>query len=148
MDLVAYDDDDRRYLSLPAVLLSMVLVALVGVGATLVATGGSDVRASEPSVSAPQGLQVPSPSSAGSAAPADACAQALRRADTALERSARIEQALAAQTQVVDGLLDERLTAAQVLDRSLPALTQAATDRTAFLEELAAYRAARGGCPG
>ena len=160
MDLVAYDDNDRRYVPL---ILSVAAVVLTG----LLAAGTTFLLARSPQFEPPDGLRAPqaasstdeaSPSaSAGTptgptAAPDEstsaACATALAQADALAQRSTALEQALADHTRIMDELLAERLTAEQALDETLPVLTRGATERDRFRDELAAYQSSRGACTG
>ncbi len=155
MDLVVYDDDDHRYVPWGVVLAALLLVAaVVGAGTFLLGRSASStdeiggVRALEPAT-APSASGAPAESSPSPAAgPAPSCADALAQADAALERSERIEQALAEHTRLMDELLAQRLDTQQALDQTLPVLTQGATERRLFAQELAAYERSRQECPG
>lgn len=160
MDLVVYDDDEKRYVPWAVALVGVLLIALLAAGLTFLlarrASGAQDAEAVG-GVSSPApatgpddatASAAPSASSAAGAASPPACRTALERADAALERSVAIERALAAHTDVVDELLAERIGTQEALDRSLPVLTEGATERGRFAQDLEAYRAARGQCSG
>ena len=78
---------------------------------------------------------------------APACEAALLRADAALERSVALDEALAQHTEIMDELLAERIDVEQALDRTLPVLTDAATERRRFEQDLSAYVESRQECP-
>jgi hypothetical protein len=154
LDVVVYDEEDRRYV--PA-LLALLLVAGAAVLAAAVAflvlrspASASSAGPSGPSVVA----TAPAPSASPTLGQSDpqagstggTCTQALAAADTALDRAGNLDRELAAHTKVLDDLLAKRTDAAGVLDQSLPILTEAATDRLRFAEELKAYRDARKAC--
>ena len=152
MDLVVYDDDEKRYVPWAVALTAALLVALLTAGLTfLLARGASGDEAQQ----AVGGQSSPEPATAPTAdapsgtgpTPAPACEAALLRADAALQRSAAVEQALADHTAIMDELLAERITAQQALDRTLPVLTDGATERRRLEEALAAYQDARAECP-
>jgi hypothetical protein len=151
VDLVVYDDDEKRYVPWLVALAAVLLVALVTAGVTFLlarqasGTDGADLGGltSPAPASAPPSA---SPSGGGTAASAS-CLTALLRADEALERSVAVEQALTEHTGIVDELLAERITLEQALERALPVLTAGATERQAFEEQLAAYTQAREACP-
>jgi hypothetical protein len=156
VDLVVYDDDDHRYVPWRVVLAALLLVAAL-VGAATFVLGRSAAGAEEvgglsalepvtaPSTPASSAPASSSPSPEGSSAPT--CASALTRADAALERSQRLEQALAEHTRLMDELLAQRLDTQQALDQTLPVLTEGATQRRLFAEDVAAYERARQECP-
>lgn len=131
--------DGRRYLPggsvIPLAVLGLALAAGSGLGLARLLDGESTV--SRPVAARP----TPSP-----AAPGGCAGAALTRADTLVDRSRRLEAALAAHTLVLDDLLAARVGADEAVQRSLPVLTGAATDRRLFLEEAAAYEQAREGC--
>ena len=152
MELVVYDDDDRPYVPWRVVLSALLLVAAV-VGAVTFLLGRSVSSADEISgVSSVQPATAPS-GAAGTASPRagttprPTCFGALAQADAALEHSERIEQALAEHTRLMDELIARRLDADQLVEQSLPVLTQGATERRRFAEELQAYELARQVCP-
>ena len=149
MDLVVYDDEERRYVPWGVVLSALLLVAAV-VGAVTFLLGRSASGVEEVT-----GLSAPQPATASAtaspsagASPAPACLEALRSADVALERSTQLEQALAEHTRLMDQLLAGQLDPEQALEQTLPVLTSGATDRRRFEEELAAYERLRQECPG
>ncbi len=146
MDVVVYDDEDRRYVPAHVTLLFGVLVALLAVGLTVLFTGH---RTADPvPLVQPAPVVGSSDPQAGEAQPAPepACTQALAQGDAALQRAKAISSALGAQTSAVDDLLARRITREQLLARSLPVLTASATDRTRFAQELATYERSRAGC--
>ena len=169
MDLVVYDDDDRRYVPWLVSITAVVVGALLAAGLTYLlarpsaadevsgTTSGAAATAptleptAEPTTE-PTAEPTPSPEGDAPAqqegtAPVAACTDALADADAALERSSRLATALAEHTRIVEELLAERVTTQQALDQSLPVLTRGATDRRLFTEELARYRGARQACP-
>lgn len=175
MDLIVYDDDDRRYVPWAVALASVLLVALLtGVLTLLLARQASDpgdqvavsrLGAPEPATApstspsgtptaerSPTPSAVPSsvaPAIAGPATrptPASTCLAALRRADTALARSEAVAKALAAHTAIMNELLGKRISADQALDRALPVLADGATERRLFDEALSDYRGSRERC--
>jgi hypothetical protein len=140
VDVLVYDDNDRRYVPLLVALSSALLAGLVigGVGFGL---GRSNPIQPVSGVTEPQAAQGQSPVAAEST-----CAALVERADAALGVGARLETALAEQTSVMDELLAQRASSEQVLDRALPPLTAAAKDRQAFLAAVTAYQDARASC--
>jgi hypothetical protein len=97
-----------------------------------------------------QRRRAPPPTSAAPvAAPTQdpSCRDALLQADAALERSVAIDEALTKHTQIIDELLAERIDAQAALDQSLPVLTDGATERRRFQQDLQAYSQARQECP-
>ena len=147
MDLVVYDDDEKRYVPWAVALAGVLLVALVTAGLTFLLARQASGQSQEQAVG---GSASPAPASAPSAgsSPAPPCVEALQRADAALERSASLDEALAEHTSIMDELLAERIDAAQALDRALPVLTEGATQRERFEQELSAYTASREQCSG
>lgn len=169
MDLVVYDDDEKRYVPWAVALAALLVVTLVTAGVTFLlarqASGAEDSQAVG-GVSSPEPATAPSaaataaaptaspapaaPTSAPPAAaptPAPACTAALLRADAALERSVALDEALGQHTEIMDELLAERIDAQGALDRALPVLTDAATERRRFQQELSAYSESRQECP-
>ena len=169
MDLVVYDDDEKRYVPWPVTLAALLLVAVVTAASTflLARQASGDEQEQEQAVS---GVSAPEPATAPSATPATpsavptsaaptsappavaptpdpACVAALLRADAAVERSVALDEALARHTEIMDELLAERIDAQEALDRALPVLTDAATDRRRFQQDLSAYSASRQDCP-
>jgi len=137
VDVVVYDDEDKRYVPLLVALGSAALVATV-IGGLTYELGRSQPVESQPLSS------VTEPQAAASEEPA--CASAVEQADAALAIGERLERSLADQTSLVDELLAERATSEQVLDQALPPLTASAKDRQAFLQAVAAYRQAQDEC--
>jgi hypothetical protein len=164
VDLVVYDDDEQRYVPWRVALVALLLAALLTAALTFLlvrqASGAQDQQAVG-GVSSPEPATAPSetPSSAPtSAAPTSAapvaaptqdpsCRDALLQADAALERSVAIDEALTKHTQIIDELLAERIDAQAALDQSLPVLTDGATERRRFQQDLQAYSQARQECP-
>lgn len=182
MDLVVYDDDEKRYVPWAVALAGVLLVAALASALTFLlarqaagdegtqAISGVSVPAPATSPSAvPSASDDPAPPATGSATPtptaaadvapsqtaatsaapataAPACAAALLQADEVLQRSVALDEALAQHTQIMDELLAERIDAAEALDRTLPVLTEGATARNRFQQELAAYSDSRGEC--
>jgi hypothetical protein len=183
VDLVVYDDDEKRYVPWAVALAGLLLVALVTAGLTFAlarqasgdqgeqALGGITTPApatspsaaapataapptTEPSAAAPSAAPATSapaaaPTTAPAAAPAaaPACAAALRRADEALERAVALDEALSQHTEIMDELLAERIDAEEALDRTLPVLTDGATERRRFEQDVSSYSESRGDCP-
>ena len=161
MDLVVYDDDEKRYVPWAVALAALLLVALLTAGLTFLlvrqASGAEEPQAvggvaSPEPATAPSTPAPPTPAPAGetpapaAATAAPACEAALARADAALTRAEAVEQALADHTEIVDELLAERITSDQALDRALPVLTDGATERRLLDEALTAYRESREEC--
>jgi hypothetical protein len=144
VDVVVYDEEDRRYVPLVFVLLLALLLAVLAVLATgLALRGGSEAAASGAAIP----RQQTSSDQAGTVVqPSGDCLAALERGDTTVARAERLESELKAHTEAMDDLLAKRITADQLVDRSLPVLTESATDRRRFAEELKAYQAARRAC--
>jgi len=135
VDLLVYDDEDRRYVPALVAMGAVVLVALV-VGAVVFLLGRTQSVEPLSGVTEPQAAVVEQPS----------CASALELADAALELGDQLERSLSEQTSLVDELLARRATAEQVLDEALPPLTAGAKDRRVFLESVTAYQQARADC--
>jgi hypothetical protein len=141
VDVVVYDDADKRYVPL---LVAAVLALLAGlvIGGLSYELGrrqpGPQLGAAGPvgGVSEPQ----------AAARADDACVPAVERAQAALDIATRLSGALEEQTSVMDELLADRVTQSQALDRSLPVLTTAAKDRQEFADALTAYEQARAAC--
>ena len=157
MDALVYDERDRRYLRLLVVLQLVAGAAVLAAAVTYLVvhhpsstpTGGSFISAaSGPLVPADPAATTPPVGAADpqAGATSTSCAQAFATADAALSRAGLLGRELAAHTKVLDDLLAKRTNAAGVLDQSLPILTEAATDRLRFAEELKAYQDARKGC--
>ena len=166
MDLVVYDDDEKRYVpwavALAAVLLVAVLTAVLTFVLARQATGdegtsavggvGTPEPATAPSAS-PSGGAPSEPAAAGTRAPVaeptsdPACVDALLQADAALERAVAVDEALTRHTEIMDELLAERIDAQEALDRTLPVLTEGATERRRFQQDLSAYSQSRQECP-
>ena len=159
MDLVVYDDDDRRYVPWKVSVAAVVLTGVLAAGIALLFVGftqrgerdqpsppqaASSSREASPTASADAPT---TPTAAPAEAASAACATALAQADAVAQRSTALEQALAEHTRIMDELLAQRLTADQALDEALPVLTRGATERDRFQDELAAYRSSRGACP-
>ncbi len=173
MDLVVYDDEEKRYVPWAVALTAMLIVALLtavltfllarqasgnepeqplgGVGSPEPATAPSATSSATPSA-------VPSSAAPSSAAPASAppivgptpapaCVAALLLADAAIEHSVAVDEALAQHTEIMDELLAERIDAQEALDRTLPVLTDGATERRRFEEAATDYRDSREQCP-
>ena len=168
MDLVVYDDDEKRYVPWTVALAAVLAVALLTAVLTFLLArqaSGDEGQQAVSGVSTPEPATAPTtspsatpdavPSSAApatgpaAAAPAQdpACIDALLQADAALERSVALDAALTQHTEIMDELLAERIDAEEALDRTLPVLTDGATERRLFQQELSAYSQARQGCP-
>lgn len=155
MDLVVYDDDEKRYVPWAVALAAVLLVALLTAVLTFLlarqASGSEDEQAVT-GTSSPEPATAPSSAPPTAAAPAagpspvPACVAALLRADAAVTQAQSVEQALAEHTAIVDELLAERITAEQALDRALPVLTDGATARRQLEQAVGAYRDARERC--
>ena len=158
MDLVVYDDDEKRYVPWAVALAAVLLVALLTAVLTFLlarsATGDEGDQAVG-GVSSPEPATAPttSPSAPAAGSTADgptaapACVAALLQADSALERSVALDEALTKHTEIMDELLAERIDAQEALDRTLPVLTDGATERRRFQQDLSAYSQARQQCP-
>ena len=151
MDLVVYDDEERRYVPWMVSVAAVVLTALLAAGVTYLLAGPSDPEPQQlGGLSTSEAATAPSPTPEPSIAATgtdEGCAVALDQADAALQRSVLLEQALDEHTRIMDELLAERLAPEQALDQTLPVLTSGATERERFLEELAAYEQSRQSCP-
>ena len=182
MDLVVYDDDEKRYVPWAVALAAVLGVALLTAVLTFVlarqASGSEDGQplsgvtspapATSPTPAAASPTPSPTPFETPSSAPTSAapttaaptsaapvaaptqdpsCRDALLQADAALERSVAIDEALTKHTQIIDELLAERIDAQAALDQSLPVLTDGATERRRFQQDLQAYSQARQECP-
>ena len=166
MDLVVYDDDEKRYVPWAVALAALLVVALVTAALTFVlarqASGDEEDlpvggRVTQQPATAPSAAPSTAPSAAASpagveapvaaATPAPGCVAALLRADAVLEQAAAVDAALAEHTAIMDELLAERIDADEALDRTLPVLTDGATGRRELEQELAAYSEARQDCP-
>ena len=144
MDVVVYDDMDKRYVPLLVAIGSALLAAVI-IGGLFYELGRSQQPVAPlSSVSDSQEGELTEPQ-AGTA-PDPACSAAVERADAALAIGDRLERSLAGQTSLLDELLAGRATSEQVLDRALPPLTAGAKDRQAFVEAATAYREARADC--
>jgi hypothetical protein len=135
VDLLVYDDEDKRYVPALVALGGALLVALV-IGTLAFFLGRTPPAEPVGGVTSPQ---------AGSQQPSS-CQAALEQAEAALTLATRLETALREQTSVMDELLARRLTQEQALDRALPPLTAGAKDRQAFLDAVTTYRQAREAC--
>lgn len=143
MDLVVYDDDEKRYVPWAVALAGVLLVALVTAGLTFALARQASGAQGEQAVG---GVTSPVPATSP-AATSPACAAALRRADEALERAGALGEALGQHTEIMDELLAERIDAQEALDRTLPVLTDGATERRRFEQDVSGYSASRGDCP-
>lgn len=135
MDLVVYDERDRRYVPLLVALGAAVIAGMVLGGIAYEAGRARPVErvggVSEPAAGTRE---------------EQACTAALERADAALAVGSRLEVTLQEQSAVMDDLLAGRVTRQQALDRAVPPLTLAAADRRAFLEAVTTYRTTRDAC--
>jgi len=167
VDLVVYDDDEKRYVPWAVALAAALLVAVLTAVLTFVLArqaSGSEGSQSLAGVGSPEPATAPTATPAPSATSAvtspptgaspeagltssPACTTALLRADAALERSKALDEALTQHTQIIDELLAQRITADEALDRALPVLTDGATERSGFEQDLTAYSQAREQCP-
>ena len=126
MDLVVYDDDEKRYVPWAVALAAVLLVAVLTAGLTFLLarqpSGAQDEKAVG-GVSSPEPATAPTASVTGSPAPSAApppvgptpapvCEAALLSADAALERAVALDDALGRHTEIVDELLAERRAAA------------------------------------
>ena len=157
MDVVVYDEEDRRYV--PALLMLLLVAGAALLAATVTYLVLYNPSSTTTAVSpGPAALVPAAPSSPSGTTPplgvsdpqagttGDACTQAFAKADAALSRAVHLDRELAAHTKVLDDLLAKRTDAAGVLHQSLPILTEATTDRLRFAEERTAYQDARKGC--
>jgi hypothetical protein len=135
VDLVVYDDRDRRYVPL-----------LVALGATIIAAmimGGVAFDLGRARSGTPIG-GVTGPAAGALEEPT--CVSALDRADEALASAVRIERTLSEQTALMNDLLAQRITREQALTRAVPPLAAAGPDRRAFQDAFTAYQGRRAGC--
>lgn len=159
MELIGYDDDDRRYVPLIVSVAAVVLTGVLAAGITFLLVSSSQAAQPDglsalqtataqasPTASAEEPAEPTGPEAEPAEAASEACTTALVRADAVAQRSTALEQALAEHTRIMDELLAERLTAEQALDETLPVLTRGATERDRFQDELAAYESSRGAC--
>lgn len=135
MDLVVYDESDKRFVPLAVALLG----ALLGMG--LVGGLGYALGQQRPSeelsaVTEPQAATVPQP----------ACQSVVARADTALGLGARLDASLAQQASVLDDLLSGRVTPPQAQAGPVTPLAVTTEQRQAFLDAVRDYEQARAGC--
>ena len=171
MDLVVYDDDEKRYVPWAVALVAALLVALLTAVLTFVLArqaSGDEGSQTVGGVSSPEPATAPSATSAAPTAvpssaapttappaappvvgptPAPACVAALLRADAALERAVAVDEALTLHTEIIDELLAERIDTQEALDRALPVLTDGATERRRFEQAVTDYRSSREDCP-
>jgi hypothetical protein len=156
VDLVVYDDEERRYVPWRTSVAAVVVTGLLAAGLTLAFARSPQTEQpgddGGPRAVTSSETPTPTPTPTGttgtpSATPSDACATALASADAVAARSAALEQFLAEHTRIMDDLLAQRVTTEQALDQTLPVLTRAATQRDFFEDELAAYRSSRAACP-
>jgi len=174
VDLVVYDDDDRRYVPAGVAVLLVLLAAVLAGAIGALATQPSDAlrqddqaapgssngseqwsppSEDEPAVPGPAAAQ-PTPPSASqpSGQPttgedqSNCLEETLQRADAVRARAERLAAVLAEHTAVMDDVLAERLTKPGAIDRTLPVLTRAATERRRYAEESAAYQRQREAC--
>jgi hypothetical protein len=157
VDLVVYDDEERRYVPWRTSVAAVVVTGLLAAGLTLAFARSpqteqpgddGDPRAVTSSEE-PSPTPTPTPTGATgtpSATPSDACVTALAGADAVAARSAALEQFLTEHTRIMDDLLAQRITTDQALAQTLPVLTRAATQLDFFEDELAAYRSSRAAC--
>jgi hypothetical protein len=136
VDLLVYDDRDRRYVPVLVALLGLLIWAMIIGGLAYylgqtrpVSSGGQIVSVTKPQPGA-----------------REQCASAIEEADSALAAASRLEGALRDQTTVMDDVLARRVSNDQALDRLLPRLTTAAKDRQAFVDALASYQEVRAAC--
>jgi hypothetical protein len=132
VDLIAYDEGRRRYLSLAVVGVAALVAAVIGAGAVAIwhvttSSGSSGRPGGTPSVSG-------------------ACSQALARADAAIADGQALESALTTQTVAVNDLMAGRITSQQLLDRTLPDLTRGSQRSLQFDQDKAVFRAAAHAC--
>lgn len=135
MEVLVYDEDDRRYVPLAVALLAALLgMAIVGgLGYVLGQEPQSEALSS---VTEPQAATVPQP----------ACVSAVERADAAFSLAARLDAGLAEHASVLDDLLEERSTPQELPDGAVPPVAVTTEDRLAFLEAVRSYEQARAGC--
>jgi hypothetical protein len=143
VDVVVYDDMDKRYVPLLVAIGAALLAAMI-IGGLSYELGRSQPSAPLSSASESQEGGVSEPQAGTAADPT--CSAAVERADAALAIGDRLERSLAGQTSLLDELLAGRATSELVLDRALPPLTAGAKDRQAFVEAATAYREARADC--
>jgi hypothetical protein len=138
VDLLVYDDSDRRYVPLLVALCGALIAAMI-IGGLAYFLGQT-----QPAQSAERVGGVTAPAAGTQVDPT--CAPAIERADQALSVASRLESALREQTSVMDDLLAKRVSKDEALDRLLPRLTTAAKDRQAFVDALASYQQVRAAC--
>ena len=137
MDVVVYDDDDKRYVPL-------LVAAVLALVAALVVGGLSyELGRRQP---AQQQLAGVTPPQAAAAPVEQQCTEAIERANTALGVGDELASTLSEQTSLMDELLAGRATADEVVERALPPLTAGAKDRQAYVDAVAAYEQARDAC--
>lgn len=142
MDLIVYDDEDRRYLPAYLAVLLAVVMIVVGAGAAL-------VLRPEPQATVIGGSPDPQaatlPEDAGEA---PACVDdALRRADALLEQSRRLSGSLADDTVLLNRLRVGLTTTPDAVDQTVEALGRSCPERERLMDEAAAYEQARSDCP-
>ncbi len=116
MKLLGFDDDDRVFVAIPAVVLGLMTVLVLGVALGRV-TAGSGSAAVDPAV--PR-------ASRDAAAAQGGCQVAVEQARAALDAARAVDAALTTHTEVFIDLRAQRLTTEQALARSAPALTDGA----------------------
>lgn len=134
MHVVAYDDADKVFLSLPSALLGAALALVLGAaGGTIL--GGTDAAASSPRTSA-----------TAPAGPSLACTDLRPLADAALGEAVGMQKALQGPTDVVADLGAHRINGDDAAQRLTPALTAGNQHALRFDVALQRYRAAAGAC--
>lgn len=108
MSLLAVDDADRTFVSVPVAVVAACAALVLGAGTALWIDDDGDGR------DRPAG------------SPSAACEQALLRADEAVAAAELVDEALAAHTTVVDDLLAGRVDAREAGARAAPVLTEGA----------------------
>jgi hypothetical protein len=128
MDLVAYDERQRPYLALAAVVGVALLGAIIGAAAILLWHSTS------------AGADATSPQRPG------ACPELRADADTVLQDARRLEAALATQTRVMNDLLAHRVALDKALAQALPALTRGTQQSLQLDQDARAYSSVASQC--
>lgn len=136
MEVLVYDEDDRRYVPLAVALLAAVLGVAI-VGGLGYALGQEPQSEALSTVTEPQAATVPEP---------PACAAAVEQADAAFSLAAQLDAALAQHASVLNDLLGERVTRQELLDGAVAPLAVTTQDRVTFLNAVGAYEQARAAC--
>lgn len=135
MDLVVYDESDKRFVPLAVALLGA-LLGMGVVGGLGYALGQEPPAEALSAVTEPQAATVPEP----------ACQSVVERADAALGLGAGLNASLAQQASALDDLLSGRVTPPQAQAGPVTPLDVTTEQRQAFLDAVRDYEQARAGC--